>query len=845
MTDRQAESANSAPPRNPWAMGGIAVLAIVALGMFAAIFTTFTSRTAGNVDATLRLAGEEYNQQHWDVVESLLQTLTPSPEWTEEQNQQYAFFKAASRVRQAFSDEDPQARRLKINQRLGELRQSATEGFPEAYIREAKLLMGEGEYATGDFASAAETFSDAIGGRIDDQRRYLRQLAESQLRSPRHSVGDALASIDRFLALPTIGVSETAEANLLRAMILGEKGSFEEALEAARLAGQDSEFELDSRLQQIKIELTRAGREIQSRQRSDSKPHRTAAITQTIETATEQLMELARKADDWSKLDVMLTAGQALRMLDENEKALGIFGPIRQNRIDAAASIVASIEELEILAATATGDECLATVAYLTREMGDPDGFDPRLISLDLFRSRLSGVVQKLQQRDEFEVAIDMARQLVPIFDESDALRMEADSYALWGDHVLQQNTRNDGSVDRPMIEQSKQLYAAAGDAFAQAAYLRLTSELYPQFLWDAIEQYEKAHQYQRCLDLLQPYLRYEQRDQAPRGLILQTKALMSLGDFKAAQRVCESCVAEFARDSLTYEARLLGAQSAIEMGDVDTAKNLLEANLHDGLLTPESSAWLDSLYALCELLYAQAVSNHYAYWTPGITQTAATAEKQNALYQQNQEIFEAAIRQLEEAIERLTARLKESPVRNPDVRAKRRMLYLAAQAHQYAAFWPKREAAMAETIDSSRRELQQQHVKHMKAAAKYFQELKNDLNQFSDNDKLSTAEQTMLRNCYLGEADALMELRNYDEAIATYRAAINRFINEPIALEALVQQARCFEMLGNDDDMQRVLKQAQQILDRIPTEFDDRFATTTRYNRAGWINFLQWMNST
>ena len=83
----------------------------------------------------------------------------------------------------------------------------------------------------------------------------------------------------------------------------------------------------------------------------------------------------------------------------------------------------------------------------------------------------------------------------------------------------------------------------------------------------------------------------------------------------------------------------------------------------------------------------------------------------------------------------------------------------------------------------------------------------------------------------------------DFTQAITVYSAAINRFINEPLSLEALIQQARCFESLGRKEDVDRLLKQAQQILDRIPPEYDNLFAQTTRYDRAGWTEFLAWLS--
>ncbi|QDS86750.1 hypothetical protein EC9_09240 [Rosistilla ulvae] len=831
MDETPAENETTTPPASPWKLASIAVLAVVALGTFATLFATFTQRSSVNVDATLKLAQEEFNEGRWAVVSSLTNSLTASPDWTDEQRQLHAFLDAASAVLQAFDVPELDARRVQLSQVVEQLKHAELIGFPKSYAREGTLLLAHAKYSTGDFTGAAKAFEQGIQNRVDAQRQYLQLFADAQLRSPEYSPAAALATIDKYLTLPTIDSDERADGQLLRARILRERHDWDEALAATTQASTEPGLSAKARLESTKIQLGRAEEMIRERQRiSPSKPLSPEA-RQIIEDALDELVEIARTADERLGLDAMLVAGQAQRLLGEHEKALGLLGAVRQNHVDPAVSLAGAIEELEILADHGTAQECIGTSTYLARDLGDPTGFDPRLISLDEFRRRLRIVVESLRQQERFETAIDVTHELRPIFEQADSLRMEGASYAAWGEALLAQNLRPDATADRAMIERSKELHALAGKAYAKAAELWFTSPQYPDFLWDAIQQYDLAHLYEPCLDLLEPYLKYQQRDQLPRGLILQAKAQLALREFASAMRTCETCIAEFPRDSLAYKARILAAQAARELGDASTAQAFLEANLHDGLLAPDSRAWRDSLLALGELLYSEAVTTHYALTTPKPNQATPPIAEQAPLFRKNQDVFNAAIRRLEEANTRYAG-----------MREARRAVYLAAQAHRYAAHWPKLRAEMADTLDSSRREQNLIHSNHLAAAAQTFRQLRSDLNSVNDDGALTDMEQAMLRNCYLGEADALFGLQKFEDAITSYSATINRFINEPIALEAMVQQSRCFDALDRQSDVQRILKQAQQILDRIPPEYDDLFAQTTRYDRAGWSQYLQWM---
>ena len=100
-----------------------------------------------------------------------------------------------------------------------------------------------------------------------------------------------------------------------------------------------------------------------------------------------------------------------------------------------------------------------------------------------------------------------------------------------------------------------------------------------------------------------------------------------------------------------------------------------------------------------------------------------------------------------------------------------------------------------------------------------------------------------MLRNCFLAEADILREMNRLDEAATTYRAISLRYMNEPPALEAILGQARCVKDLGRDREYGRLIERAEDVLQRIPNEWNGRFQETTRFDRDRWEELLTWMN--
>ena len=286
-----------------------------------------------------------------------------------------------------------------------------------------------------------------------------------------------------------------------------------------------------------------------------------------------------------------------------------------------------------------------------------------------------------------------------------------------------------------------------------------------------------------------------------------------------------ETCIVEFPRDSLRYDARLLSAQAHSELGELDKSRALLIDNLQDGDLTPESPAWRDSLLSLADILYRKCYENH-------LLALHSDEAKRLELLKENQPLLERTMRRLDEAVQRYW----------PDPRTES-SAYLLARTHVLASQWPQYEAESPDILDAARRSLRAKIDSELKAALDGFAVLKQHLLEREETDRLSPSAETMLLNCYLSEADTLRELNMLDDAATAYRAMSLRYMNEPPALEAILGQARCVRDMGRDREADLLIRQAAIVLERIPEQYDEEFEKITRYNREGWQQLLTWMN--
>lgn len=751
------------------------------------------------------------------------------------------FLIGAGKVARAAEEEEDRQRRKYYHDAIPYLQASRDAGFPAGRFAEGNRLLGTTLFKVGRFEEATEALRAAIARDPVLERVLLPTLARAQLDSIQPTTDQSLQTIENFLRDSTLKLSERREGELIRIRALLDLERWQDAQKAiddASLAGFDDEFEDSQAEFRDQIRLLQGILKVsQAIKRfgilpDDEYDDRAAPIAYLNQTMTD-LADLQREAAPKTSARARLWMARAYLVQGMPDDALNQLTAVRQQRPFGAEGAVGGLEEIELLASQGRGIEMLQTTRYVMRELGDPQGFDAGLLTFAEFRRRLREAIGRLRQQGKFEEAIDTARSLPPVFAKSDALMEEGLGYRDWAVSTIKDGTDISGEIARSASILARGRYRAAGDAFAEAAQLEFNTPQYLPTQWSAIKAYQDGRHFSQSIELLEPYLRYEERIRQPRGLVAYGRALLAVGDPERAIDALSDCIIEFPRDPLRYDARLLAALAQAEQGELDRARQLLTDNLQDGELTPESWAWRDSLLMLGEILYRRGYENHLA------AEEAEGKEKLEIL-RSNQPILEEAIRRLDEAVNRYW------PMSRAEDAA-----YLSARTHVMAADLPR---VVAQSPDVSAKRTAQNRVKlELQTALDGFVALRNHLAQREEEHRLPTKEQSMLRNCYLAEADTLrslarvddlrrIDVRRLEDAATAYRAVSLRYMNEPPALEAILGQARCVKELGRQRESDLLVRQAMVILKRIPNEWNDRFEETTRFDRNGWQKLLTWM---
>lgn len=838
----EIEGNSTHPSSSPLTATFLAIAAITTVVGFAAFFATWLKASIDPGQATLQIAAKQYALGHYTTATALAeQAILPEDEASQDLETLREYLIGAGLASEAMLVKETKSRRNDLHKAIPHLK-IASIVWPPGREDDGDRLLGLALFQVGEYEQAISPLGRVVERNPTYREEILPVLAQCYLYGTKEDAQrafDVLGQLDsQMIVDPQFGV----EIECYRAQSLLKLGKYDQARDLLTKVDQKLTKWLVGASPPLivlatKVNLLHAAADVSEAIDKYGKSP-LAGVEPSPEAlsflapAMQRLSLLQRDASPEIVNDANLWAARAYACLGQAADSLNLFAAVRQQQPFEGANIAAGIEEVEMLAEAGAGEEMLQTVRYLLREIGDEQNYDGSAVDLASFRARMVGALQSLRSKDQFKHCIAIAKVLPSLFPLADALFEEALTHQQDAENSLRASRRNGEDMDPVASMVAKQKYRKAGDTFRKSARLRFDTEQYCDTLWEAIDAYQSSGQFELCVDLLDDYLRYEDRRRQPRALLALGKARLATGDSTKALAALEECIVEFPRDPLRYDARLYSALAYAEAKRFDKARELLDSNLTDGGLTPESSIWKESLFSLGELLFRQGHQTHLR-WALDAPQRDTMKPPPTAELRQAQPILQDAIVRLGEAATRYW----------PDPRAKH-AAYLSARAHKLAAIWPRLESESADALDAAKRQLRQQSDQHLSAALTGFTNLHRDLATREEEQPLPQASQAMLRNCYIAEADTLYDLGRYEQSADAFRAVSLRYLNEPPSLEAMLGQSRCLQQLNRPREARLVIRQALVVLGRIPPEAEDQFVTTTRYDRKRWKELLGWLDA-
>jgi tetratricopeptide (TPR) repeat protein len=729
---------------------------------------------------------------------------------------------------------DDRQRRNMQREAVELLRKVGEVGFPEGRDTEGNRLLGTTLFNLGEYGEAQSPLETAL--KLDPTlfRELTPTYAMCLRRASPPRAAEALDMINQFLADPSTQKADRFLGLGIRIELLVDLGKWLQAqteIEAAQKmewpANPDDRFAL-SQLQD-KASLMKGAMEV--RQLADeialgSEDPGAASPPQISDSLMDQTIEhlesVQRRSPPEISSQAHLWSARARMLVGDVDGALVDFTLVRQQRPFSGVSIVAGLEEVELLADKNRGVEVVQSVRYMMREIGGEDGFDSTSVTLAEFINRINASIDRLRNQGSYSESIEVARALPPLMPKADALIQEGLGYAAWAESTQQQSGKR--QVDRETAKLARTRFRTAGESFQAAAELLFGTPQYVPIQWSAIEAYQNGRFFTHSIELLSPYLRYEDYRQQSRGLLAMGRALMAEGKPKDALAYLEQCMVEHPRDPLIYDARLAAAQTLAELEREEDAIELLKQSLQDGSLSPKSPIRRDSLFELGAILYRKGSQLHHRF-----EKNAPDISPKQAI--ENTRVLAEGVLALNECVKR-TWPSDQALTAN----------YWVARSNRLLADNALIEASSADILEAARRGLMSSAQDHLQSSLASFNTQSEYLLAQEDETGLTEAEQKMLRNCLLERGDVLELLDRSDDAINAYRSAELRYANTPIALEAIMRRSELVRRLGKRDEADRLIQQAESVLKRIPEDYDSQFAAITRYDRERWNQYLEWM---
>ncbi len=786
--------------------------------LFGAIFT-YVATSGSGPQKDIKLALSLLDENRWDIAGRIARDLDEDGNIDKDTDSAWHLVQGVATA-QSVQDklESPKNRQV-LSTSIKYLEKSQELGFPLGYKGLGQFYLGFSYFNTFKWPEAVDVLKESAMNLPPRRSEALSMAVTAALRQRPVDVASARESLAIWKAIPGLFDSEWARIRLCEAEL---------AIVGNNTAKCEEELaKIDPKLKEIaEADMMRGRWRLNAADETEDDAKKSEMLTQA-EGLFRRCAHSSLTPNE-QRRQATYFLGRSLRAQEKYDEALSTLSGTRQRNPGSSEAVASGLEEAEILLELERPDSCIETVRHVLRDLGNVRLYNQQWVTIDQLRGRLLELGRQLRMHGDFQRAIDLAGYFPAVFPGGDSVRLQAETYYNWAEEFENQPVAAaDVSEHREALQKK---FSLAGQFYEDLSRIEMRSVDYPNLVWQASECYQRARDLESSNRLLSEYIKYEERPKQPRGYVALAQNRLNAGDWKKAIVSLQHCIKEYPSHPISYDARLLAARAHNELNELDTATEMLKQNLYDGKLEPTSDTWRNSLFELGATVFKQADKLILETELGPQTDWGALSKK----LEESHRTFLDAVQQLSEA----SSRWKDDP-RFFETR------YMIGKSNRLAAEYPDRLLNSSQvTIDTVRRQLLQQRRDLLEGALQDFQSLHTDLNAMQEVGGLSEQHKSILRNSYFGEADALFKLGRYDEAILAYRNVGNRFLNQPESLEAFVQIAQCQRKLGQTEQAKRTLVQAEQVLRRIPTEYNSQFPLVTRSTRADWQKLIGWMQT-
>ncbi len=708
------------------------------------------------------------------------------------------------------------------------LEQSRDLKFPPGYEGLGNYLLGVTLYELLRMDEAVEPLSIAFDRWPKGRSDAVERLIDIDLYGNQRDPDAALRRLERWAALSALTPSDSERIAAKEMEIRCERREHDRVEPLWRTISVESPMRCYANLT-----LARCLR----KQSLASPPP--ADATEKREKALSHLKEIEslRNVPNEIRRQAMLEQGLIYGDSGAMQQAVSVLSSLRLSSPFEPEFMIAGIEEIDALINLNMYSETISTLEQLKRNFNESKWYDNYRMPLEEMRLRLLASAKQLLDKGIYSDCERFVSNLPNVCSEVDRLRLDAVVHDRWARYLQreraiaaptdQTKTKVEGKEESKRIEN---VFLRAAQSIDRLSQIDMRIPTYMERLWTGIEDFHYASSFADSNRMIDRYLNLAPRSDHARPLLMRAKNFAATGETQAALLTIDKLLLVDPSSPLVPEAKLTAAKLCWNQGDFEQSESLILDILYSGNVRPDSPIWKESLIELGTLMFRQGEQMQVRILGMSVEDGSQTPTLQSDLEKSYQQLLRS-IASMEEGLRRFQGDSRRYE-----------LLYMTAKAYRMASYWP-------ETLLKGNRLVSEEAIAQWRGKRKEllvhsrdtFATLRRELTTEEGKTKVPNGE-ILLCNSYFGEADLLFQEGNYRGALEAYRAAANQFINEPESLEAFVQMARCHEELGQLPDMRRTLEMATDILNRIPTDRDQRFVKNTRQSRQGWENQIRWM---
>lgn len=532
---------------------------------------------------------------------------------------------------------------------------------------------------------------------------------------------------------------------------------------------------------------------------ADLQNYRTKSLQRYKEAVLR--LEMCKNADIMRQRftrEAILLQGVCYEEMGEFTKARDMYREIVKQYPASSEAIAGEFFRAELLRRQGRFETALAGYDRAAKRLRQIEIYVNPWLTRNEIRNRIAQSVESLFELKEFHEAFQMLAVFEGIVPPKDDAAMKADGYERWARVLRQQANASSFEKREQYTDEMRKKYRSSGRWFKTLSQIDEESPNLVEYLWKSAENYRLGKDYVRAIPMYRAYLKNELTYRQAETLATLGQLYFDLDLLDQSVETFDQFFEEYPRHPLVYRARLVKSYAHFELGETSQALVLLLENL-SGVLAPQAAEYRDSIYALGRLYYESG------------DRLKAIETLENATYL------------------------------HPEAPQAAQAYYMIAQSYLKTVIESQQRMKTTNLVRTREQaNLESQNAR--RSALENFIKAKEQLNRLELEMPLAPSERMMQMICYFEIAKQELALGRNEDALLSFETAQHRFQERPETLDAIIQVARIYRMLGKPQQAGEAITRGKVLLQKlIETK---AFPPGYRFNQEEWDELLKWQES-